>query len=468
MTDKPTQMDVLLGRGVATNRHPGNQHYRSIISQHADVYLTSTKKQKMLISRSIVDKIHTELNPPGKFLEKQAETGLWHEVENKRALEKTAQALRDGAAPLRKQLLEDMSDPAFLDALFDGDSSGESSLSQSTAMAHKDVSSKGKKKKHRRTITASSIGDNILSLGSANPPRPKKQRSNPDIVSGMAEIRRSQEFALARPPLLPLITLSEGSIHATMPQNPLSSTGINTMDTSNPQTKGDRQPETVTTPTLFEDQSLTEAFTLGLPSEVSNIEVSASNPSTAMQHRQGKNDISETYDTDGMEHRRERTVSREKINYGFNFIDDYAPLPWKPVHGETATATSMDGILKALEVSSDSGCSQTAEHQPEKDSLTKNDFFLEMVAGSPPMTDIWYENKTNDTAAALVQDENFVDEEEFAREMGVKDENYVDKEEFAREMGPDEHFFGLCNSDPIDGVGGDVIFNQSNRIITGI
>eukprot|EP00579_Thalassiosira_antarctica_P019051 CAMPEP_0201962964 /NCGR_PEP_ID=MMETSP0904-20121228/8980_1 /ASSEMBLY_ACC=CAM_ASM_000553 /TAXON_ID=420261 /ORGANISM="Thalassiosira antarctica, Strain CCMP982" /LENGTH=445 /DNA_ID=CAMNT_0048509473 /DNA_START=113 /DNA_END=1450 /DNA_ORIENTATION=+ len=445
MTDKPTHMDVLLGRGVATNRHPGNQHYRSIISQHADVYLTSTKKQKMSISRSIVNKIHTELNPPGKFLEKKAETGLWHEVDNKRALEKTAQALRDGAAPLRKQLLEDMSDPAFLDALFDGDTFGESSLSRSTAMAQMDLSSKGKNKKHRRTITASSIGDNILSLGSANPPRPKKQRSNPDIVSGVSDpVDADNKFRVRVSP-------------TPMPQNQLSSTGINTMDTNNPQTKA-----------FFGDQSLTEAFTLGLPSEVSNIEVSASNPSTAMQHRQGKNDISETYDTDGMEHRRERTVSREGIDNGFNFIDDYAPLPWKPVHGETATATSMDGILKALEVSSDSGCSQTAEHQPEKDSLTKNDFFLEMVAGSPPMTDIWYENKTNDTAAALVQDENFVDEEEFAREMGVKDENYVDKEEFAREMGPDEHFFGLCNSDPIDGVGGDVIFNQSNRIITGI
>mmetsp|Transcript_7459 Transcript_7459/g.13061 ORF Transcript_7459/g.13061 Transcript_7459/m.13061 type:complete len:375 (-) Transcript_7459:269-1393(-) len=368
MTDKPTHMDVLLGRGVATNRHPGNRHYRSIISQHADVYLTSTKKQKMSISRSIVNKIHTELNPPGKFLEKQAETGLWHEVANKRALEKTAQALRDGAAPLRKQLLEDMSDPAFLDALFDGDTFGESSLSRSTAMAQMDLSSKGKNKKHRRTITASSIGDNILSLGSANPPRPKKQRSNPDIVSGMAEIRRSQEFALARPPLLPLITLSEGSIHATMPQNPLSSTGINTMDTSNPQTKGDRQPETVTTPTLFEDQSLTEAFTLGLSSEVSNksirqvptlhpLDVSVSNPSTTtmQQHLQGHNGISFPYDTTANEHPREHTV-REGINNGFNhFLDYYAPLPWQPVHGETATPTSMDGILKALEAFSDDG-----------------------------------------------------------------------------------------------------------------
>mmetsp|Transcript_33991 Transcript_33991/g.62519 ORF Transcript_33991/g.62519 Transcript_33991/m.62519 type:complete len:366 (-) Transcript_33991:271-1368(-) len=359
MTDKPTHMDVLLGRGVATNRHPGNRHYRSIISQHADVYLTSTKKQKMSISRSIVNKIHTELNPPGKFLEKKAETGLWHEVANKRALEKTAQALRDGAAPLRKQLLEDMSDPAFLDALFDGDSSGKSTLSQST---------EHKSKKHRRTITAPSLSEKIPSLGSANPPLLKKQRSNPDIVSGMAEIRRSQEFALARPPLLPLITLSEGSIHATMPQNPLSSTGINTMDTSNPQTKGDRQPETVTTPTLFEDQSLTEAFTLGLSSEVSNksirqvptlhpLDVSVSNPSTTtmQQHLQGHNGISFPYDTTANEHPREHTV-REGINNGFNhFLDYYAPLPWQPVHGETATPTSMDGILKALEAFSDDG-----------------------------------------------------------------------------------------------------------------
>mmetsp|Transcript_7458 Transcript_7458/g.13059 ORF Transcript_7458/g.13059 Transcript_7458/m.13059 type:complete len:352 (-) Transcript_7458:269-1324(-) len=345
MTDKPTHMDVLLGRGVATNRHPGNRHYRSIISQHADVYLTSTKKQKMSISRSIVNKIHTELNPPGKFLEKQAETGLWHEVANKRALEKTAQALRDGAAPLRKQLLEDMSDPAFLDALFDGDTFGESSLSRSTAMAQMDLSSKGKNKKHRRTITASSIGDNILSLGSANPPRPKKQRSNPDIVSGVSDpVDADNKFRVRVSP-------------TPMPQNQLSSTGINTMDTNNPQTKA-----------FFGDQSLTEAFTLGLSSEVSNksirqvptlhpLDVSVSNPSTTtmQQHLQGHNGISFPYDTTANEHPREHTV-REGINNGFNhFLDYYAPLPWQPVHGETATPTSMDGILKALEAFSDDG-----------------------------------------------------------------------------------------------------------------
>lgn len=30
----PTNNDVLLGRGVATNRHPGNENYRAIVSLH--------------------------------------------------------------------------------------------------------------------------------------------------------------------------------------------------------------------------------------------------------------------------------------------------------------------------------------------------------------------------------------------------------------------------------------------------
>ena len=54
----------------------------------------------MEISRSIIDHIHA-LNPPGRFLEKDEVTGSWRECEIKRAHEKTAQALRDGAARLR-------------------------------------------------------------------------------------------------------------------------------------------------------------------------------------------------------------------------------------------------------------------------------------------------------------------------------------------------------------------------------
>jgi hypothetical protein len=83
------------------------------------IYVTSTKKQKMLISRSIVEKIRQALSPPGRFLERDNSGSAWKEVDTKKALEKTAQALRDGAYPLRKQLSEDFSDSGFLEAVFD-------------------------------------------------------------------------------------------------------------------------------------------------------------------------------------------------------------------------------------------------------------------------------------------------------------------------------------------------------------
>ena len=54
----------------------------------------------MVISRRVIDHIKN-LSPPGRFLEKDADTSKWHEVDLKRAHEKTAQALRDGAARLR-------------------------------------------------------------------------------------------------------------------------------------------------------------------------------------------------------------------------------------------------------------------------------------------------------------------------------------------------------------------------------
>ena len=78
----------------------------------------------MGISRAVVDRVKRELDPPGRFLEKDNLTGLWHEVDDRRALEKAAQALRDGAAPLRKQIARDMSDPAFLETLFDDEGVG--------------------------------------------------------------------------------------------------------------------------------------------------------------------------------------------------------------------------------------------------------------------------------------------------------------------------------------------------------
>lgn len=117
---QPHHNDVLCGRGVTTNRHPGNESFRSLVGVNKEVYVSSSKKQKMAISRSIVEAVRS-LFPPGRFLEKNPQTGLWSDIGHKKAVEKTSQALRDGAASLRKQLSADLGDPDFLNAVFDMD-----------------------------------------------------------------------------------------------------------------------------------------------------------------------------------------------------------------------------------------------------------------------------------------------------------------------------------------------------------
>ena len=120
------------------------------------------------------------MNPPGRFLDKNTDTGLWSDIGDRKAIEKTSQALRDGAAVLRKQLSEDLGDPEFLSVVFEnGDTSTgngsdrSSNNSQSSAEAKKQEQmaqteqqtatckprltksrSAKKEKGHRRTKTA--------------------------------------------------------------------------------------------------------------------------------------------------------------------------------------------------------------------------------------------------------------------------------------------------------------------------
>eukprot|EP00984_Skeletonema_dohrnii_P026462 scaffold15830_cov132-Skeletonema_dohrnii-CCMP3373.AAC.2 len=92
---EPTSGDILLGRGVRINNHPGNEAYRETISENAATYAASTKSDKTSMSTKIVTELLNS-NPPRRFLEK-SETGKWQEVPLKRAVTKTSQALRDVA-----------------------------------------------------------------------------------------------------------------------------------------------------------------------------------------------------------------------------------------------------------------------------------------------------------------------------------------------------------------------------------
>lgn len=95
--------DVLSGRGGGTNVHPGNRNFRDLINLHRRAYLKARKNDKPAISRAIVRSIR-ESN--GKFLKKDEKAGLWFEIGDDAAREKTSQALRQRAPEMRKLLFD--------------------------------------------------------------------------------------------------------------------------------------------------------------------------------------------------------------------------------------------------------------------------------------------------------------------------------------------------------------------------
>lgn len=101
--ETPHKHDVLSGRGNFVNYHAGNEYFRSLVREHKVAYVACPKPQKGKYSQLIVDKIRA-LDPPGRFLKQDNNTKLWYDIGEKKALDKTRQALREGAPELLKEI----------------------------------------------------------------------------------------------------------------------------------------------------------------------------------------------------------------------------------------------------------------------------------------------------------------------------------------------------------------------------
>lgn len=69
-------------------------------------YVNSKRLDKPLVALEIIREWRGQ-DPPGRFLKLDERTGLWHDVGDKKAREKTSQALREKAPLIRKQLEEE-------------------------------------------------------------------------------------------------------------------------------------------------------------------------------------------------------------------------------------------------------------------------------------------------------------------------------------------------------------------------
>jgi len=98
----PHDNDVLYGRGGGTNHHSGNKRYRQMVEDRKLEYVNSKRLDKPLVALEIIRVWRTQL-PPGRFLKLEDKSGHWKDVGDKKAREKTSQALREKAPLLRKQ-----------------------------------------------------------------------------------------------------------------------------------------------------------------------------------------------------------------------------------------------------------------------------------------------------------------------------------------------------------------------------
>lgn len=99
---EPGKNDVLFGRGGGTNHHDGNKRYRKMVEERKVDYVNSKRLDKPLVALDIIRQWRTQ-NPPGRFLKFDEKSDTWYDVGDKKAREKTSQALREKAPLLRKQ-----------------------------------------------------------------------------------------------------------------------------------------------------------------------------------------------------------------------------------------------------------------------------------------------------------------------------------------------------------------------------
>mmetsp|Transcript_28067 Transcript_28067/g.39453 ORF Transcript_28067/g.39453 Transcript_28067/m.39453 type:complete len:231 (-) Transcript_28067:96-788(-) len=92
---KPSNYDVICGRGKSCFNHIGNRRFRVTIDMNLARYAAaSSKLEKSLIVMSIVDMVRDN-SPRGGFVKHVVRTARWYEVGDHLAREKVGQALRE-------------------------------------------------------------------------------------------------------------------------------------------------------------------------------------------------------------------------------------------------------------------------------------------------------------------------------------------------------------------------------------
>ena len=87
----PTDMDIILGRGVLHANHPGNQRFYSIIDKYLPLYDAATSRAD---KTKVVQTIFETITSAGRFVKDDAESAACIVIETKKAKKKISHAIR--------------------------------------------------------------------------------------------------------------------------------------------------------------------------------------------------------------------------------------------------------------------------------------------------------------------------------------------------------------------------------------
>jgi hypothetical protein len=95
--EKPSQFDVLFGKGKGVQNHPGNRRYQHILDQYVKQFAIATSElQKSRIVQEVINVIY---ETEGQFLRQVGDT--WMPVPNCEAYKKVWHALYDKSKKLK-------------------------------------------------------------------------------------------------------------------------------------------------------------------------------------------------------------------------------------------------------------------------------------------------------------------------------------------------------------------------------
>ena len=91
----PRSVIVICSRGEV------NPYFNNLVRAVSIEYIATPKHLKSFFATEVLNQIRS-LNPPGKFLKRDKQTGVYYEVSNEKALYKTRQSLNDLKAKIKR------------------------------------------------------------------------------------------------------------------------------------------------------------------------------------------------------------------------------------------------------------------------------------------------------------------------------------------------------------------------------